>query len=99
MILDFLKLFLFTTEIETEIENKTEIKNSNESKAFSTFIITKKPPICWILAILIVYGINLPLSFMFLFLTYKVCCADIRHGLIFLQVLWITFLYQHLTTK
>ena len=57
MILDFSKLFLFTTEIETEIENKTKIKNSYESKAFYTFIITKKAPICWILAILIVYGL------------------------------------------
>ena len=80
---------------------KTEIKNlwSNESKAFSRSIFTKKSSIYWVLAISIISDTNLPLSPMFLLWTYAVCCADIRHGKIFLRVLWIIFSYQHLTKK
>ena len=59
---------------------KTKKSRSNESNASSISIATKKPSNFFILAISITSDINLPLSPICLFLTYAVCCEDIKSG-------------------
>ena len=47
---------------------------------FSMSIATRKPSNFFILAISVTSDINLPLSSICLFLTYVVCCEDIKSG-------------------
>ena len=49
------------------------------------FIVTRKPYNIFILAISITSVINLPLSPICLFLTYAVCCEEIKSGRSFLS--------------
>ena len=53
---------------------------SNESNAISMYIVTRKPSNLFNLVISIISDINLPPSTICLFLTYVVCCVEIKSG-------------------